>query len=139
MSLDDTAPAAATDTAALREANARLTVQLGRIVRDLEERDDVHVRVDLDAPPGESIVVLRPVAAPPPPAPAAPATRGGLGDEATREVREVALRLDVVHRDLVRLQQNVEKLLWRAGDRPAPLGLDAADRAGRAGPGTYST
>lgn len=104
------APAPPSELEALRDANARLNDQLGRILRDLVGRDDVDVRVDLDAPPGEAVVLLSPV-----PRPGPPPT-----DEALAEVREVATRLEMVQRDLVRIQQNVEKLLWRAGEAPAP-------------------
>ncbi len=120
MSPEDTVrDTSAAELTALREVNARLSAQLGRLVRDLEGRDDVDVRVDLDAPPGEAVVALSPVA-PRAGRPATPHPEAGLGDEATAEVREVAARLELIQRDLVRVQQTVEKLLWRAGEAPAP-------------------
>lgn len=86
---------------ALQAENARLTAQLHRIVGALEQRPDIGVRVHLD---DEDVVVDVSLARAVPP-------------EGMTEVREVAARLAVIQRDMDRLRQQVEKLLWRMGDR----------------------
>ncbi len=97
------------EVAALRAENERLRSQLARLLADLRDRTEVSVRVDLDAGPDEEMVRVEP-------APRSPLGGGGLV-----EVHEVAERLAHVQRDMRRIEQQVEKLLWRVGDPAPPL------------------
>jgi ubiquinone biosynthesis protein UbiJ len=97
------------DVAALLAENARLRAQLARIVEDLHGRADLDVHVDLDAAPTEAMVRVT------------PRERLVLGPGGTAEVAEVAERLAHVQRDVRRVEQQVEKLLWRVGAPAAPL------------------
>lgn len=95
------------DVDALRAENARLSAQLHRIVGALEQRPDIGVHVRLDDV--DAVVDVSVARAVPP--------------DGLAEVREVATRLEVIQRDMDRLHQQVEKLLWRLGDRrPADHG-----------------
>ena len=89
------------DDRALRAENARLNLQLAAIVEALERRPDIGVQVDLDG--DEPTITVHPTM--------------GLPPEGMVEVREVAERLAIMRRDMDRLHQQVEKLLWRMGQR----------------------
>lgn len=97
------------EVAALRAENAVLRAQLARIVTDLRARTDVDVEVDLDAAPDGAVVRL------------APAPRTPLAGAGLAEVQEVAERLAHVQRDMRRIEQQVERLLWRVGAPAPPL------------------